>query len=61
MLDEEPDFTQKYEYVDPQKKKKKNAFERCTIKELQDLIIIAERMGSDISHYENTDRLENYE
>lgn len=61
MLDEEPDFTQKYEYVDPQKPWKKNAFERCTIKELQDLIIIAERMGSDISHYENTDRLENYE
>lgn len=27
----------------------------------QDMIIIAERMGIDISHYENTDRLENYE
>ncbi len=40
MLDEEPDFTQKYEYVDPQKPWKKNTFEGCTIKELQEPVMI---------------------
>lgn len=47
MLDEEPDFTQKYEYVDPQKPWKKNAFEGCTIKELQEPVMIDDKRVKD--------------
>lgn len=57
MADEVPDFGQKYLYVDPQKPWKQEAFSDCTVREMQQTVMVD---GKRIKQSPSLDEIKNY-